>query len=143
MTPVLPRMVKKGWLGRKTGQGFYRYETSDGPRIWDARIDELLASYVDPIDQQVDIAQSICAVMTLEAARLLDEKIVADPRDIDLCVINGFSFPDHVGGILFWADRLGAGKVNAILGELSGQDAKLAPIARMIEMESKQQKYYG
>ena len=142
MTPVLPRMVKKGWLGRKSGQGFYRYETPDGPRNWDSKIDELLASYVEPINQDVDIAQSICAVMTLEATRLLDEQVVADPRDIDLCVINGFSFPDHVGGILFWADRLGIGKVNEILVGLAKQDEKLAPTPRMIEMESSQGTFY-
>lgn len=143
MTPVLPRMVKKGWLGRKSGQGFYRYQTADGERIWDSKIDDLLASYVDVTDQGSDIAQSICAVMVLEASRLLDEKIVADPRDIDLCVINGFSFPDHVGGILFWSDRLGISKVNKILGQLAIRDEKLAPTARMKKMESSQGTFYS
>ena len=143
MTPVLPRMVKQGWLGRKTGQGFYRYEAIDGERIWDPKVDELLTSYVDPIEQKIDIAESVCAVMVLEAARLLDEGVVADPRDIDLSVINGFSFPAHVGGILFWADRHGIEKVNDVLRELAKQDSKLAPTKRMTEMESSQCTFYN
>ena len=142
MTPVLPRMVKQGWLGRKTGQGFYRYEAIDSERIWDPRIDELLSSYVEPVEHEFDIAESVCSVMVLEAARLLDEGVVADPRDIDLCVINGFSFPDHVGGILFWADRQGIGKINQVLRELAKQDAKLSPIERMTDMESSRSSFY-
>lgn len=72
LSPILPRMVKKSWLGRKTGRGFYRYERIDGDRIWDDEIDNLLGSYIDrsrrlelPDDQ---LAESICAVITLEAA---------------------------------------------------------------------------
>ena len=142
MTPVLPRLVKKGWLGRKSGQGFYRYDAPDGVPIWDPKIDALLASYVEPAGTDDDVADSICAVMVLEAARLLDENVVADPRDIDLCVINGFSFPDHVGGILFWANRKGGKTVNEILDRLAAQDPKLAPNPRLREMELSRTSFY-
>lgn len=147
LSPVLPRMVKKGWLGRKTGRGFYRYEQLDGERIWDGEIDLLLESYVDvskrPEFEADQIAESICAVITLEAARILDDEIAADPRDIDLCIINGFSFPAHVGGILFWADRLGVQQVNDMLLRLATCDEKLLPTDRLKNMQVESIKFYA
>ena len=105
MSPVLPRMVKQDWLGRKSGQGFYKYADFAADREFDPSIDELLSPYVDdsnrPEMDQQQIAESIMSAIVLEAAYLLDDKMVGDPRDIDLCIIYGFSFPTHRGGILF------------------------------------------
>ncbi len=147
MTPILPRMVKNDWLGRKTGQGFYRYGSLEGDRIEYPAIDQLLASYVDrnqrPEFNSKQMVESICAVIVLEATAILDQQIIADPKDIDLCIINGFSFPAHVGGILFWADRFGIDRVNAILNQLGRYDAKLLPGKRLLQMEADRGKFYG
>ncbi len=139
LSPVLPRMVKKGWLGRKSGRGFYQYDRLDGPRKFDPEIDSLLKPYVDigqrPELTADEIAQSIMSVIILEASFILDQRRVNDYRDIDICTIYGFSFPAHRGGILFWADRVGIASVNATLQQMARYDKKLEPSERMLAME--------
>ena len=93
------------------------------------------------MDQQ-QIAESIMSAIVLEAAYLLDDKMVGDPRDIDLCIIYGFSFPTHRGGILFWADRFGIEKVKTQLEMLSKFDQKLQPTERLKKMAADGQKFY-
>jgi 3-hydroxyacyl-CoA dehydrogenase len=43
--------------------------------------------------------------MLNEAAVLLAEGIAARPSDIDVAMVNGYGFPKHEGGPLFWAGR--------------------------------------
>ncbi len=42
-----------------------------------------------------------------EAFLILDENAVADPREIDLCLLTGAGFPLHLGGITPYLDREG------------------------------------
>ena len=42
-----------------------------------------------------------------EAGLLLDEGVVADPRDLDLCMITGAGWPFHLGGLTPLLDREG------------------------------------
>ena len=46
--------------------------------------------------------------MLVEATRVLEEKLVRDVRDVDLGLIFGIGFPPFRGGLLNWADTLGA-----------------------------------
>ena len=146
LSPILPRLVKRNLHGRKSGQGFYRYNSVDGDAIWDDEIDRILESYVDdskkPEFGPEGIATSICSAIILEASRILNDEIVSSPKDIDLCIIHGFSFPAHVGGILFWADRFGIENINATLNEFSQFDAKLEPTKRLLEMQNAKTKFY-
>jgi 3-hydroxyacyl-CoA dehydrogenase len=43
--------------------------------------------------------------MVNEAALLLSENIAERPSDVDLVMVNGYGFPSHKGGPLFWASR--------------------------------------
>ena len=42
-----------------------------------------------------------------EVRLMLDEGVVADPRDLDLCLITGAGWPFHLGGITPYLDRSG------------------------------------
>ena len=128
LSPILPRMVKKNLLGRKVGTGFYRYDSAEGDGVFEASIDELLKDYRQSesiSDPNTDsIAPRILAKVALEASLVMEEEIVADPRDVDLCIINGLSFPTHHGGILFWADQIGIDTLNRMLGERTSESLK-------------------
>ena len=110
LTPVLPALVKRDRLGRKVGRGFYHYDSQDGPAIPDHQFDEILKKYLvneaDRVSSEIDdaqILQRLLNPMVAEAGKLLQEGVVDDERDVDLCSILGTTFPKARGGILNWA----------------------------------------
>jgi 3-hydroxyacyl-CoA dehydrogenase len=50
---------------------------------------------------------------------LLEEGIAARPSDVDLVMVNGYGFPSHRGGPLFWASRRDRTDVRAALDRLA------------------------
>ncbi len=64
------------------------------------------------------MAMRLFLPMLLEATRMLEEKVVRDVRDVDLGLIFGLGFPPFKGGLLFWADTLGAAKIVEMLKPL-------------------------
>jgi 3-hydroxyacyl-CoA dehydrogenase/enoyl-CoA hydratase/3-hydroxybutyryl-CoA epimerase/3-hydroxyacyl-CoA dehydrogenase/enoyl-CoA hydratase/3-hydroxybutyryl-CoA epimerase/enoyl-CoA isomerase len=117
ISPILPRMVKHGRLGRKCGRGFYRWDGSAMPRI-DPESLALLADCLGPtrVTDETAVRERVLVELLLRATGLLDAGAVRDPRDIDLCLIRGLGFPAQLGGILFWADQTGPAGVQRLLG---------------------------
>jgi 3-hydroxyacyl-CoA dehydrogenase len=71
--------------------------------------------------------------MVNEAALLLAEGIAARPSDVDLVMVNGYGFPAHRGGPLFWASRRPRGEVRNALDALA---AATGPGFRRGDVES-------
>ena len=88
------------------------------------------------------IAKQILSAMVLEANNIIEEEIVADHRDIDLCVIHGFSFPQHQGGVLFWADQVGLDEIRSELFRMSDFEERMRPTDKLRKMADKKTKYY-
>lgn len=107
-SPIPARMVKIGRLGRKTGAGFYRYEQPRGLALLDPEVDSLIRPYLRNTTAELgddEIVLQILTPMVAEARQMLAEGVVQDARDLDIASIHGFSFPDHQGGLLYWAER--------------------------------------
>ncbi|CAN7683118.1 3-hydroxyacyl-CoA dehydrogenase NAD-binding domain-containing protein [Rhizobium sp. LjRoot30] len=107
--PVLEWLVAGGRLGRKTGAGWYHYE--DGKSAPDSEVCALIekargARGVTPrsLDQD-EIQQRALAAIVNEALLVLEDGIASRAPDIDLVLINGYGFPRHLGGPLFWAKQ--------------------------------------
>jgi 3-hydroxyacyl-CoA dehydrogenase len=60
--------------------------------------------------------------MINEAARILEDGVVATPGDVDLGMIMGTGFPPFRGGLLRYADHVG---VQTIVHELTRYRAEL------------------
>ncbi|MBO3273945.1 3-hydroxyacyl-CoA dehydrogenase NAD-binding domain-containing protein [Pseudomonas schmalbachii] len=65
-----------------------------------------------PIDDQ-EIHDRCLLMLINEGIQLLDEGIALRASDIDLVWINGYGFPAHLGGPLYYAEQLGLDKVVA------------------------------
>ena len=108
LSPILPKLMKNKRLGRKSGQGFYEYPDKVGAAVWEPAVGDLINGYRSETSSELsgdEIRERILNSVAAEANLILSKEIVGDRFDIDLCIVNGFSFPKHHGGILFWQDE--------------------------------------
>lgn len=108
-SPLIPKLVKLGRLGRKTSVGVYRYLSAQDRGIQDPEFNNIVAQYQSHPFAETESAASdqiivdqILDAMNAESQKVLRESIVKDQRDIDLCAIYGLGFPQHQGGLTFW-----------------------------------------
>lgn len=144
-SPLLETMVKAGRLGQKSRSGFFAYKDPKSDRGEpDPTFDELLKPFLrTPEKLSADvITQRLFLPMLLEATRVLEEKKVRDPRDVDLGLIFGIGFPPFKGGLLFWADTLGAAKIVEMLKPYEGLGERFKPTPLLIELARKGGKFY-
>jgi len=121
--PALVKLIRAGHQGRKNLLGFYRYETESGEALYEPAAEQVLDRYrqrSEPKPSSVELAMRVMANALIAATAVLDQGTACDPKDIDLCVIQGLSFPVHVGGILFWADRCGPAKLASAIAWAAG-----------------------
>ena len=121
-SPILPALVKAGRLGQKSGTGFFSYQNKKKRGQLDPELDKFIASYMKSSTHEFsidEITHRLFLPMLLEATRVLQDRIVRDVRDIDLGLIFGLGFPPYKGGLLHWADRLGAAKIIELLSGLT------------------------
>ena len=70
-----------------------------------------------------------------EGARLLAERIVERPSDIDLCYVHGMGFPAVKAGPMRWADSVGLDRIYEAIVALHNQhDDNWAPAALLGEL---------
>ena len=140
-SPIIPSLVKAGWLGRKSGRGFYDYRGSghDAPII---AVNGQLADRLEPYrlpDRSLsdgDISDRLFLPMLLEALLVLDEGIVRDSCDVDLAVIHALGFPAFRGGLLAWGDSLGPAHVIDRLQQFSDLGPRMQPPPRLLDHAS-------
>jgi 3-hydroxyacyl-CoA dehydrogenase/enoyl-CoA hydratase/3-hydroxybutyryl-CoA epimerase/enoyl-CoA isomerase len=89
-----------------------------------------------------EIVDRMMLPLVLEAARCLEEGIVASPAELDMALVLGVGFPAYLGGALKYADWLGLPRVV----ELSERYAHLGPqyvaTPALRAMAQNRQKYY-
>jgi 3-hydroxyacyl-CoA dehydrogenase/enoyl-CoA hydratase/3-hydroxybutyryl-CoA epimerase len=107
-SPLNDKLVSAGYLGKKNAKGFYQYQNGKKGEIT-PNIYELLG--VKPQNGKVpdeEIVERCVLPMINEATRCLDEQVVASPEEVDLGMIMGTGFPPFRGGLMRYADGLGA-----------------------------------
>jgi 3-hydroxybutyryl-CoA dehydrogenase len=120
-SPIQEQLVAAGRLGRKTGEGFYRYAEgrSLGPA---ARFAGVPAPAGPAAAARLDgaaIAERVILAIANEAYRAAGDG-VASPEDIDRAMRLG---ANHPFGPFEWIDRTGVHEVVMMLDALSDEDA--------------------
>ena len=70
-----------------------------------------------------------------EACKILEEGKALRASDIDVMWLNGFGFPRYRGGLMFWADGIGAREVyNRVSAWHQRYGARWAPSALLREV---------
>ncbi len=89
------RLLEAGWLGKKSGRGFYNY--AEGSSMPQANKDETLGT---------NIFERILAMLINEAVEALHLNI-ASHEDLETAMTKGVNYPK---GLLKWCDEWGADK---------------------------------
>lgn len=134
--PIADRMIELGKLGRKTGAGWYRYPGGagkvDDPIVADLAIEESHFAGRKRTDYTADeIRERLLLAMINEAANLLAEGIAKSAQAIDLVTVFDHGFPRWRGGVMHYADTLGAGHIVDRIAALSQEDPvawKISPL---------------
>ena len=144
VSPVVPTLIKAGRLGQKSGSGFFAYPGGKERGVPDPALKAILEPMLRGKQKlsEEQITARLFLPMLLEATRLLEDKIVRDVRDVDLGLIFGLGFPPFKGGLLFWADTLGAAKILEMLKPLESLGQRWKPTPMLVEMAANGKKFY-
>jgi 3-hydroxybutyryl-CoA dehydrogenase len=120
------RLVEAGWLGRKTGRGFYDYHPDAPPRP--ATEDRALGER---------LVMRVVSMLVNEAVDAVLWRI-ATPDAIELAMTRGMNYPR---GLLAWGDALGLDRVLAEIERLREECVddryRPSPLLRRMVRESR------
>ncbi len=123
---VADKICENGWYGRKTGKGYYMYETGapvPNPEV-EKIIDDVRAEKgITPKDfSDQDIVDRYMTAMIAEATRVVEDGTAKRPVDVDMVFLFGYGFPRFRGGPLHYADTIGAKELVARMEEYAKED---------------------
>jgi 3-hydroxyacyl-CoA dehydrogenase len=109
---VRERLCEAGRRGQKTGAGFYDYDDQRKPVVSAQALDIISGFAADhgvAAREWSDAAilDRMLLPMIDEGARLLAEGVAQRESDIDVVWLNGYNWPRHTGGPMFYAREIG------------------------------------
>ena len=140
---TLELMMAKGWLGRKSGRGFYLHS---GRRARPAPASALafLQAAKPRASDDATRQDRLVLIMINEAARVLAEGVVDAPEDVDFGMVMGTGWAPFRGGPLRYADSLGTGEVLRRLENLARDIAPhFEPCDYLRDMAEQGLKFYS
>jgi len=156
--PALERMCEAGWLGQKSGLGFYRYQGKKKtvhtealaklredlkPESEPAATDETRTEHGIKSDWDLARERMVC-LMVNEAAACLAEGLAPSADVIDLAMVMGTGWAPHRGGPLRYADDRGAGEIVQTLENLTKQiGPRFEPCAELRRRAETGEQFYS
>ncbi len=143
-TRILDDLVAAGRLGQKSGAGFYSY--AKGGR---GSADPVLAGFLEKSRKGTraigmeETTDRLFLPMLTEASRVLTERIVREPGDVDMGLILGIGFPPFRGGILRWADTVGLSNILERLKQYEHLGSRFQPTEQMRKLAAEGKGFYA
>jgi 3-hydroxyacyl-CoA dehydrogenase/enoyl-CoA hydratase/3-hydroxybutyryl-CoA epimerase len=137
---LMTRMVEFGWLGKKSGLGFYKHKK--GRSAINKDILKLQRGH-SKLDEQTIQDRAILSMIN-EAARCLEEEVVDNPGYLDMAMVMGTGFPPFRGGLMRYADEIGIDQIVKRLGRLQTEYGdRFTPCDLLVSMADKKETFYG
>lgn len=147
-TEFLADLKEKGQLGRKSGEGFYNYAGDGKPEPVEGLVSETISATeipTTPLSSQLnETQQRLILPIINEAARCIDEEVVAAPWMADLAMVLGTGFAPFRGGPLKLVDTLGPKLVVQTLKEFEQHfDSRFTPAASLTQLAESNSTFFA
>jgi len=142
------RLCEMGRFGQKTGAGWYKYG-ENRRAIPDPEVTALIRKWAAEakIPQRQmgreEIVDRCLYALVNEGARILQEGYALRAGDIDIIYINGYGFPAHRGGPMWYADTVGLKNVYSRVLEFHKQHGELWEPAPLLKQMAEQGKTFA
>jgi len=150
--PILEdNLCELGRYGQKTGAGWYKYDDQRRASL-DPTVDELIHTWVAKAgiaQRQIsaaEIADRCLYALVNEGAYILEEGFALRASDIDIIYLNGYGFPAHRGGPMWYADTVGLKHVFERISEFHRQHGEIwqpAPLLKRLADQGKTLAEFG
>ena len=112
-SPLSEVLCKSGYLGQKSGRGFYLYNDPKHPRkgVESPETMALIEEHrrergITPREiSDQEVLERCVFPLVNEGFKVLEEGIALRPEDVDMVYVYGYGFPKHRGGPLFYAEH--------------------------------------
>ena len=139
---VQDQMCEAGWLGRKSGCGWYLYEDGKVGGL-NPEVASLIAAEAArhgitrrALDDDT-VMDTLLLAQINEAADILEEEMAASASDIDLVLVHGYGFPRFRGGPMCHADTMGIECIRDRIAALQDADPAIWKLSRRIDRLAK------
>eukprot|EP00980_Cylindrotheca_fusiformis_P016808 scaffold5067_cov139-Cylindrotheca_fusiformis.AAC.2 len=141
---LMEKMVGKGWLGKKSGQGFYTYNKKKktiSPEV-EAYVKEFVKR--DLGLKEKEIQDRIVSRFVNEAAKCLEDEIIENPVVGDIGLVFGTGFAPFRGGPFRYLDQVGvANYVDMMNGFADKYGAQFEPCQLLKDYAATNKKFHN
>lgn len=116
---LMKKMIDKGWLGKKSGQGFYTYDKKK------KTINSEVKAYVGEFVQrdlglkEKEIQDRLVCRFVNEAAKCLEDEIIENPVVGDIGLVFGTGFAPFRGGPFRYLDQVGVANYVGMMNDFA------------------------
>ena len=139
MSPILERLAEAGRVGQKAGKGFYAYEGREKrvdpeTRAIIAEVMRERGGEAASLPSDEEIRDRLFFPLVNEGARELEDGTALRAGDIDVVWVNGYGFPAHKGGPMWWGQAIGLSRVADLAARLAEEiGPRWAPAASLLD----------
>ena len=125
-----------GRRGQKTGKGYYDYDENrvGSPSKETEEVIAKLNGGKSANFSKEEITEMLIFPMINEAVKVLEENKAQRPSDIDVIWLFGYGWPKDKGGLMYYADTIGAKSILKSLQKLAEDDHELIISEFLIKM---------